>query len=73
LTGDVRHRDCRLVPLTVDGPIYASSMVTLDSVRPKMPVPVFTRWLLGPGFSANVATGLIGAHQIRCTAPVENH
>jgi hypothetical protein len=29
----------RLVPLTVDGLIYASSMVMLDSARRKTPVP----------------------------------
>jgi hypothetical protein len=29
----------RLVPLTVDGLIYASSMVMLDCVRRKVPVP----------------------------------
>ena len=29
----------RLVPLTVDGLIYASSMVLLDSARRKTPVP----------------------------------
>jgi len=37
----------RLVPLTVDGLIYASSMVMLDSARRKTPVPVLARWLLG--------------------------
>jgi hypothetical protein len=29
----------RMVPLTVDGLIYASSMVMLDSARRKTPVP----------------------------------
>lgn len=34
----------RLVPLTVDGLIYASSMVMLDSARRKVPVPaMFSR------------------------------
>jgi Protein of unknown function (DUF2637) len=37
----------RLVPLTVDGLIYASSMVMLDSTRREMPVPALVRWLLG--------------------------
>jgi hypothetical protein len=36
----------RLVPLTVDGLIYASSMVMLDSARRKTPVPALARWLL---------------------------
>jgi Protein of unknown function (DUF2637) len=37
----------RLVPLTVDGLIYASSMVVLDSARREVPVPALARWLLG--------------------------
>jgi hypothetical protein len=52
----------RLVPLTVDGLIYASSMVMLDSARRKRPVPRLARWLLGLGIAAtlaaNVAHGL---------------
>jgi len=52
----------RLVPLTVDGLIYASSMVMLDSARRKAPVPTLARWLLGLGIvatlAANVAHGL---------------
>jgi Protein of unknown function (DUF2637) len=52
----------RLVPLTVDGLIYASSMVMLDSARRKTTVPTLARWLLGLGIvatlAANVAHGL---------------
>jgi hypothetical protein len=52
----------RLVPLTVDGLIYASSMVMLDSARREAPVPALARWLLGLGIAAtlaaNVAHGL---------------
>lgn len=52
----------RMVPLTVDGLIYASSMVMLDSARRKTTVPALARWLLGLGIaatlSANVAHGL---------------
>jgi uncharacterized protein DUF2637 len=33
----------RLIPLTVDGLIYAGSMVTLDPARRKMQVPVLAR------------------------------
>ena len=51
-----------LVPLTVDGLIYASSMVMLDSARRKVPVPPLARWLLCLGIAAtlaaNVAHGL---------------
>jgi hypothetical protein len=52
----------RLVPLTVDGLIYASSMVMLDCARRGTPVPALARWLLGLGvaatLAANVAHGL---------------
>jgi xanthosine utilization system XapX-like protein len=52
----------RLIPLTVDGLIYASSMVMLDSARRGVRVPVLARWLLGLGIvttlAANVAHGL---------------
>src|SRR6201993_4942129 len=52
----------RLIPLTVDGLIYASSMVMLDSARRGVRVPVLARWLLGLGtvatLAANVAHGL---------------
>ena len=51
-----------MVPLTVDGLIYASSMAMLDSARRKTPVPALARWLLGLGIAAtlaaNVAHGL---------------
>jgi hypothetical protein len=51
-----------MVPLTVDGLIYASSMVMLDSARRKTLVPALARWLLGLGIAAtlaaNVAHGL---------------
>ena len=52
----------RLVPLTVGGLIYASSMAMLDSVRRGARVPSLARWLLGLGIiatlAANVAHGL---------------
>jgi hypothetical protein len=52
----------RLIPSTVDGLIYASSMVLLDWARQKMPIPALERWLLGLGITAtlaaNVAHGL---------------
>jgi hypothetical protein len=59
----------RLVPLTVDGLIYASSMVMLDSARRGIRVPALARWLLGLGIVATLAAnvahgvghGLIGA------------
>ncbi|HEX3962471.1 MAG TPA: DUF2637 domain-containing protein [Trebonia sp.] len=48
----------RLVPLTVDGLIYASSMVMLDSARRKSPVPALARWLLGLGIAATLAANV---------------
>jgi hypothetical protein len=48
----------RLVPLTVDGLIYASSMVMLDSARSKVPVPALARWLLGLGITATLAANV---------------
>jgi hypothetical protein len=51
-----------MVPLTVDGVIYASSMVMLHSARRGIRVPALARWLLGLGIvatlAANVAHGL---------------
>jgi hypothetical protein len=51
-----------LIPLTMDGLIYASSMVMLDSARRGVCVPALARWLLGLGIvatlAANVAHGL---------------
>jgi Protein of unknown function (DUF2637) len=52
----------RLIPLTVDGLIYASSMAMLDSARRDVPLPALARWLLSLGIistlAANVAHGL---------------
>ena len=52
----------RLVPLTLDGLIYASSMVMLDSARRKAPVPGLARWLLGLGLTATLAANV--AHSL---------
>jgi hypothetical protein len=48
----------RLIPLTVDGLIYASSMMMLDSARRGMAVPVLARWLLGLGIAATLAANV---------------
>jgi uncharacterized protein DUF2637 len=42
----------RLIPLTVDGLIYASLMVLPDSVRRGVRVRSLARWLLGLAFAA---------------------
>ncbi|MEU4405050.1 DUF2637 domain-containing protein [Streptosporangium sp. NPDC023963] len=50
-----------LAPLTVDGAIFASSMVLLDAARRGHAVPTLARWTLGLGIlatlAANVAVG----------------
>lgn len=53
-----------MVPLTLDGLVYASSMVMLDAARRKTLVPALARRLLGLGIAAtlaaDVAHGLVG-------------
>jgi hypothetical protein len=55
----------RLVPFTVDGLIWAASMVILDANRRNRPVPPLAAWSLGVGIvatiGANLAHGPIGA------------
>lgn len=59
----------RLVPVTVDGLIWAASMVILDAGRRSRPVPALARWSLAAGIVATVganvahgaAHGVIGA------------
>ena len=52
----------RLIPLTVDGLIYASSIVMLDAARRGARAPALARWLLRLGIvatlAANIAHGL---------------
>ncbi len=52
----------RMVPLTVDGLIYASSMALLSAARQGREAPALARWLLALGIgvtlAANVAHGL---------------
>src|SRR4051812_46516414 len=52
----------RLVPFTVDGLIWAASMVILDASRRARPVPGLAKWSLGVGIvatiGANVAHGM---------------
>jgi hypothetical protein len=59
----------RLEPATIDGLVYASSMVVLYAARHRMPVPSLARWLLGLGIAATLTAnmaqgwshGLVGA------------
>ena len=51
----------RLEPATIDGLVYASSMVVLYAARHRVPAPSLARWLLGAGIvatlTANMAQG----------------
>jgi Protein of unknown function (DUF2637) len=59
----------RLEPATIDGLVYASSMVVLYAARHRVPVPSLARWLLGLGITATLTAnmaqgwshGLVGA------------
>lgn len=52
----------RLLPFTVDGLIWAASMVVLDASRRNRPVPRLAAWSLGTGIVATVGANL--AHGI---------
>jgi len=59
----------RLEPATIDGLVYASSVVVLYAARHRVPVPSLARWLLGLGIAATLTAnmaqgwshGLVGA------------
>ena len=59
----------RLEPATIDGLVYASSMVVLYAARHRVPVPSLARWLLALGIAATLTAnmaqgwshGLVGA------------
>lgn len=48
----------RLVPFTVDGLIWAASMLVLDANRRNRPVPPLARWCLGAGIIATIGANL---------------
>jgi Protein of unknown function (DUF2637) len=48
----------RLEPATIDGLVYASSMVVLYAAWHQIPVPPLARWLLGLGIVATLATNM---------------
>jgi Protein of unknown function (DUF2637) len=48
----------RLVPFTVDGLIWAASMLILDANRQNRSVPPLARWCLGAGIVATVGANL---------------
>ena len=48
----------RLEPATIDGFVYASSMVILYAARHGSPVPRLARWLLGLGIAATLTANM---------------
>ncbi len=48
----------RLEPATIDGLVYASSMVILYAARHRLPVPPLARWLLGLGIAATLTANM---------------
>ena len=48
----------RLEPATIDGLVYASSMVVLYAARHRVPVPFLARWLLGLGIAATLTANM---------------
>jgi len=63
----------RLEPATIDGLVYASSMVILYAARHRVPVPALARWLLGLGIAAtltaNMAQGWLHGPVVRWSRP----
>jgi uncharacterized protein DUF2637 len=49
----------RLVPFTVDGLIWAASMVVLDANRQKLHVPALAKWSLGVGIVATIGANVV--------------
>ena len=48
----------RLEPATIDGLVYASSMVVLYAARHRVPVPSLARWLLVLGIAATLTANM---------------
>jgi len=48
----------RLEPATIDGLVYASSMLNLYAARHRLPVPALARWLLALGIVATLAANM---------------
>ena len=48
----------RLEPATIDGLVYASSMVVLYAARHRAPVPSLARWLLALGIAATLTANM---------------
>lgn len=49
----------RLYPGTIDGLIYAASMVLLDAARRGVPAPRLARWLLAIGIGSTLAANIL--------------
>ena len=53
-----RNRPNRLLPFTVDGLIWAASMVVLEASRQNHPVPPLAKWSLATGIVTTIAANL---------------
>jgi hypothetical protein len=51
-----------LEPVTIDGLVYASSMVILHAARHRLPVPGLARWMLALGITASLAVNVAPSH-----------
>jgi len=49
----------RLESATIDGLVYANSMVVLYAARHRVPVPSLARWLLGLGIAATLTANMV--------------
>jgi len=75
--GGERGAVARIYPLTIDGLIYAASMVLMSAARRGAPAPSLARWALAAGISATLAAnvlaglghGLLGAIVAAWPAP----
>jgi Protein of unknown function (DUF2637) len=54
-----RGLTARLLPFTIDGLIWAASMVVLDASRRHHPVPSLAKWSLAVGIVAAIGANLV--------------
>jgi len=53
----------RIYPGTIDGLVFAASMVLLDSARRRVQAPPMARWMLAAGIAATLAANILaGVH-----------
>jgi len=57
----------RLEPATIDGLVYASSLVVLYAAQHRVPAPSLARWLLGVGIVATLTANMAQGESVRRT------